>query len=136
MKKHWRVALMAVTASSLLLVPCAWAGLQVLRLEGPVGTALHWLEGGGDTVFAAGFSDTAFLRVETGMKTDEVIRLLGEPLETYANQNATMGHAADGLGWDTGLRRSRSPGDSSYSVRAVLFRNGLVLSRVSEFYVD
>jgi hypothetical protein len=136
MNKNWRVALIAVTASSLLLVPRAWPGLQVLRLEGPVGTVFHWLEGGGDTVFASGFSDIAFLRVETGMPIDEVIRLLGEPLDTYASQNAPMGHAADGVGWDTGLRWSRSPGDSSYSVRVVLFRNGRVVGRVSEFYVD
>lgn len=78
-----------------------------------------------DTEFAAGYSPLGFLRVRTGMTPAEVTGLLGSPLEQY-----TASDAKETWRW------TRSPHSSSYRMRAVVFRNGRVAEKYSEFYVD
>ena len=56
-------------------------------------------------------------RVAVGTTKDEVRKLLGEPKEKS-------------------FVFSRSKGDNSYHVRAVIFRDGRVTERTAEFYVD
>jgi hypothetical protein len=80
---------------------------------------------GDDTEFAPGYSALGFLRVRPGMSSDEVVRCIGEPLRRYPDAG--------------GVERwfwTRSPHDSSYRIRGVLFTNGRVVRRESEFYVD
>ena len=63
--------------------------------------------------------------MRAGMSSDEVVRCIGEPLRRYPD-------AAGGERW----LWTRSPHDSSYRIRAVLFRDRRVVRRESEFYVD
>src|SRR5687768_17458582 len=108
-----RRVLLVLSATALLFalfyLPRA---LQLIRLEGLVGTVFHVATGGGDTVYAVGFSDDRFLTIASGMTEREVLASLGEPLERYRPQ------ASDGQqSWDLGMRWSRSANDSDYSVR-------------------
>ena len=80
---------------------------------------------GDDTEFAPGYTTLGFLRIRQGMSSDEVVRCIGEPLRRYPDN-------AGGERWFW----TRSPHDSSYRIRAVLFRDGRVVTRESEFYVD
>ena len=77
-----------------------------------------------DTVYAPGYSDTAFRKVTVGMSQAEVLALLGPPISEWEScDNMAMG-------W------SRSPGDTHYRQRAVFFQNGVVTKSLSEFFVD
>ena len=77
-----------------------------------------------DTIYAPGYSDTAFRKVTVGMSQAEVLALLGPPISEWeACDNMAMG-------W------SKSPGDTHYRQRVVFFQNGVVTKTLSEFYVD
>jgi hypothetical protein len=78
-----------------------------------------------DTQFSPTYSATGFLRVSRGMREAEVEQLAGTPLERYQVEPGLYG-------W----RWTRSPHDSHYRVRSVLFRDGRVVNKASEFYVD
>jgi hypothetical protein len=84
--------------------------------------------GGGDTVFASGYSDTRFLRIRKGMTLQEVKFILGQPLDVYPVDYSAC--------CDMGMRWTRSAHDSSYRVRVLLFKNGVVVEKHAEFYVD
>ncbi|NOJ81898.1 outer membrane protein assembly factor BamE domain-containing protein [Myxococcus xanthus] len=78
------------------------------------------------THFAPGYSWLAFRRVQPGMSRDEVVKLLGEPMEVHDRPT-------QGALW----RYSKSPTDSHYSLRVVFFSDGGVVTRVAhEYYVD
>lgn len=79
-----------------------------------------------DTEFAQGYSALGFWLVTVGMSPDEVLDRLGPPLERYPISESR----------DEGWRWSRSPHDGSYRVRVVIFREGRVAAKHSEFYVD
>jgi len=127
-----RPVLLAVSAIALLFALLNFnRAVEVIRLEGADGAVQHIITGGGDTVYAAGFSDDRFLKISSGMSDGEVVESLGEPLDRYYPQ------AIDGVQpWTSGMRWSRSANDSHYSVRAVLFNEGRVVRRISEYYVD
>lgn len=79
-----------------------------------------------DTVFAAGYSAIGFLRVHSKMSRDEVRGLLGDPLQVRTDEE----HREFWL-------YARSPKGSNFRVRTVIFgADGLVVQRMSEFYVD
>jgi hypothetical protein len=78
-----------------------------------------------DTEYAVGYSDARFREVEIGMTENDVTQLLGAPLETRSLEN-------DMESW----RYSRSPTDTSYRIRSVLFERGRVEAIYHEFYVD
>ncbi|NOK05560.1 MULTISPECIES: outer membrane protein assembly factor BamE [Myxococcus] len=78
------------------------------------------------THFAPGYSWLAFRRVQPGMSRDEVVKLLGEPMKVH--DTPTQG---------TLWLYSKSPTDSHYSRRMVVFSNSGVVMRVAhEYYVD
>lgn len=78
------------------------------------------------THFAPGYSWLAFRRVQPGMSRDEVVKLLGEPMEVH--DTPTQG---------TSWLYSKSPTGSHYSLRTVAFSNsGVVADVVHEYYVD
>ncbi len=117
----------------LVVVVLAWPVFrlqQLVRLEGVGGAAAHMLLRGGDTVFASRFRDGAFLGVTLGMSADQVLAVLGEPLERYRPEAGVQ------PSWDEGMRWSRSASDSHYAIRAVTFSDGVVVDRHSGFYVD
>jgi len=78
-----------------------------------------------DTEYAPGYSDQAFRTIKVGMTTQEVLAILGPPLEA-----ASLGGTRETWRW------SRSPGDKSYRVRAIVFEAGKVMKIKREFYVD
>jgi len=80
-----------------------------------------------DTVYSPKYSDNAFKQINIGMSEAEVKRLLGEPIETYPPDK-----------WrdSKSLRYSHSPGDTHYRIRNINVKDGIVISKYSEFYVD
>jgi hypothetical protein len=82
-----------------------------------------------DTVYAPGYSDTAFRKIHAGMPESEVKALLGAPISLYpAYQNT-------GQDWTTWCY-SDSPGDTHYRIRAIRMKDGVVIGKHAEFYVD
>jgi hypothetical protein len=103
----------------------AVASLPFVFLDGWPGALLPlMLED--DTEFASGYSPLRFWLIGKGMTREEVIARLGEPLERGALEQSG----------EQVWRWSRSPHDSSYRIRAVLFRDVRVVETHSEFYVD
>lgn len=78
-----------------------------------------------DTQYATGYSHVAFRKVQARMSTEQVLALLGSPLEKYEVEGAREG-------W----RWTRSPGDRSYRVRVVIFEERRVAEIINYFYVD
>jgi len=77
--------------------------------------------------WAPGYSALGFWRVRRGMTPDEVLALVGEPLERYEVRDER------GL---TGWRWTRNPLSTHHKVRVVLFRNDRVVEKLSLFYLD
>jgi hypothetical protein len=129
MNRHYFVLCAAVAI--LVVVEDFSRAQQLLRLEGAAGTLFHVVTGGGDTIYAGGFTDVRFLQVREGMSESQVIALLGEPLERYRPRpnDGTQTRSV-------GMRWSRSANDSHYSIRVVLFKDGRAVDRRSEFYLD
>ena len=80
-----------------------------------------------DTVYAEGYTDEGFRQVHIGMSETEVRQLLGDPLETYMPRQGVN---------RTSLQYSRSPGNTHYRIRAIFIRDGRVISKKVEFWVD
>jgi hypothetical protein len=121
-----RKTLTATICSALVLA--AAAAVHFRSLDGLDGL-LFGLAFTEDTVYAAGYSDSAFRSVRLGMPESEVHSLLGPPLERWAITDSPRGA-------DRGERWSRSPGDTHYRCRVVQFGGGRVVAKHSEFYVD
>lgn len=76
------------------------------------------------TVYAPNYKEDAFRKLSLGMSKQDVIRVLGPPLEK---------DTCDGLErW----RYSGSSSDSHYRVRQLIFKNGHVVERTAFYLVD
>jgi hypothetical protein len=79
------------------------------------------------TEFARGYSWPGFRRVRAGETKEEVVKLIGVPLERKADP-ATR---------EERWFYSRSPIDSHYSIRVVIFSaEGRVTKVLHEYYID
>ncbi len=130
---RFRIATLKMRKSLILVVllTCALAvalAVHLRSLDGLDGLLFGTLLSE-DTVYAPGYSDSGFRKVRPGMSVAEVYALLGAPLEQWTI-------AADSAGPDMGQRWSRSPGDTHYRCRVVLYYRGTVVEKHSEFYVD
>jgi hypothetical protein len=114
--RRFIIASAAASLAFLLLV-------HVLTLDGLDGLFFEAITPD-DTQFVSGYSALGFWRVQEGMTVEQVRQLVGAPLERYPIAN------------DTGWRWTRSPHDSNYRIRAVLFVNGRVSEKLSEYYID
>lgn len=114
--------------------------IAALSLTGFLAGVHHWaLDGVGglifggmlseDTVYAAGYSDSGFRHVTLGMSRSDVEALIGAPQKEWAFDQKTD-HPGVGARW------SYSPGDTNFRCRVILFRNGVVVEKHTEFYVD
>ena len=121
--KIYRSAAIAVTlcASGFLAYICE-------PLDGYRGWFLSQLAQKEDTVYAPQYSNAGFRKIAVGMTDEDVIRLVGKPLETYS---VSLG-GKQYIGW----RFSRSANGASYRIRALLFREGRVSKIFREFYLD
>jgi hypothetical protein len=82
------------------------------------------------TEYASGYSDSAFRHVASGMTSQQVVKLLGPPLDQF-----DVSSRPDDLTITT-WRYSRSTNDSHFTMRLVQFQDGAVMRKVSEYYVD
>ena len=76
------------------------------------------------TIFAAGYTDSAWRSVQKGMTTGTVHRLLGVPL--ILQHTMRPGHP-DETRWEY----SDKSGTASYRQRVIVFSNGKVVDRVT-----
>jgi hypothetical protein len=143
----------ASTALLLLLGLTIGGCAHVLLLDGLTGAVLPVFYGD-DTIYARGYSDTKFRRITTGMTPAEVVALLGRPLREVREYEHRAGRLAVEIDEDGRVRSgappesdlgppsaavwsfTKTPNDSSYRVRVVRFRNGLVERIIHEYYVD
>jgi len=115
-----------VTIGSLLAILIGiLTSVHFYSLDGLVGLIFSHV--GDTTVYSKSYTDAAFRKVRIGMTESEVLGILGEPLETY-----TIEHMPKA----TGMRWSKTPDDSSYAVRVIIFEEGKVKERISEYYID
>ena len=76
------------------------------------------------TNYAPGFQEQAFDEICIGDDKDEVLKVLGNPLQQDVR---------DGLErW----RFTESRADSHYRMRQITFENGIVVSKQSYYYID
>jgi hypothetical protein len=106
-----------------LALAAALAGLNSYLLDGVVGNALALL--GEDTVYSVQYTDAGFRQVSLGMSEQQVSSLLGAPLF-----NRPL--PSEEYSWIY----SRTANDSSFRVRAIVFKKGSVIEIHHEFYVD
>lgn len=78
------------------------------------------------TVYASGYSGWSFRHVHIGMTSNEVVSLLGSPLETGALPDE---------GCVTWLYSNKKR-DTSYHVRTIVLKGGVVSEIIAEFYLD
>lgn len=78
-----------------------------------------------DTEYAPGYTDRGWRALRIGMTQGEVTAIIGEPLQLWTNEDASVG-----------MRWSRSPGDTDYRCRVLQFKDGRVTEKHSEYYVD
>jgi outer membrane protein assembly factor BamE (lipoprotein component of BamABCDE complex) len=77
-----------------------------------------------DTVWASGYSDEGFRSVRLGMTRSEVHNLLGPPIESTP---------WEGQSWENW---TYSPADTNYQVRDVVFKDDVVVRKISEYWVE
>jgi len=106
-----------------MAIACSAYVAHVSLLDGIDGTLLSALLGD-DTVYAAGYSDAKFQQVALGSSKEEVLSILGPPLETGVHNGEHI------------LRYAQSAHDSNYHVRVIVLRDDRVLEKLHEFYVD
>ena len=103
-------------------------GVRAWPIDGTEGLVLGVLLGE-DTVYAPRYSDSGFRHVVLGMSRSQVEALIGAPQRKWPTDEHTD-HP------DVGARWSYSPGDTHFRCRVLLFRNGVVVEKHSDFYVD
>ena len=121
---HWRTAtrMRASAVAAVLLT----AALPVVLLDGwPA--SLWSLSVEQDTEYARTYSAVGFWVLRPGMTQERVLALVGEPLERYA---------VPGQPEEEVWRWTRSPGGTSYRVRAIDFRSGKVIAKYAQFHFD
>jgi hypothetical protein len=80
-----------------------------------------------DTEYSSGYSDRGFREVRVGLTEQQVLELVGKPLEVHPSYPGFP---------ETGWQYSRSPGSHSFHLRSVYFRDGLVSKIVDRNYAD
>ena len=78
-----------------------------------------------DTEYAKGYSDLRFRQISVGDTQERVVDVLGEPLIKGKSRNR-------GEWWNY----SRSPGSTHYLYRGLQLKDGVVVAKISHFYVD
>ena len=116
---------LATALSLVILVAMARSVIADCILDGPRGIIAAILMAD-STVYSDGYSSLGFLRIKNGMTSDDVIGLVGIPL--YQGRDCHE----EGVLWVYGTTDT----DSSYHVRTVVLVKGIVVGKISEFYID
>jgi hypothetical protein len=109
------ILLISVTLGPILLV----CGLDRLLYDGA------WSLLPEDTEYAPAFSEKGFRALRAPLRADEVVQVIGEPLEKIR----------DGTGREF-WTYSRSPSDTHYRRRRVVLLGETAIECIHEFYVD
>ena len=110
----------------------AWASDWLAR----VGEAVLPHLDPGDTEYAPGFDEEAFVRIPIGATEGEVLQKLGEPLAKKSFSEPLMQQSFQGphTVW---YYSQHGPSSKSHFVRALLFdQQGRVARRLRRYYVD
>lgn len=141
----WFNLIQVVTVPLILLAGMIWAAkafkkrftvrrmmVAVLLLGFGLGTARCWVRYNFATVYASGYSETQFRRVQIGMTRTKVESILGRPLR---NDSISQG----GSNYETWIYSEPPPSGTigdNYWRRWVIFENGKVSAIVDDYYVD
>ena len=123
-----RTTSMANCLKHLLLVIIVFVMYEIVSLDGIIGL-LGPILFGDTTIYSDRWNYWRYRSVKRGMTVDEVTQLLGEPLNKTDNEFWPDGP-------DFIFHYSRSSCDSHYRERSIGFKNGRVVKKYSEFYVD
>ncbi len=130
----------AITAVLVAALTIAYHASPISTLDGIGGYV--WPLGFPDTtVYSENYSHRAFRAVEAEMNEDDVLAFLGEPYEIWYRDpdfQRTYDRRAIQPSSDITYiwRYSHSPNDSHYRMRHVHIKDGIVVRRHSEYYVD
>ena len=89
---------------------------------------------GEDTRYSKEFSDFKFDLIRSGMTKDEVICLLGEPLNYFKPYD--FPGADPGKMHYLALQYSDSPSSTHYRLRQIVINGNVVIDKIGYFYVD
>ncbi len=123
-----RVSRLGVALIALGVSLAAFHHLVLDGIPGLVGSKLF----AEDTVYASGYSDRAFRRVQTGMTMKQVVELLREPVCVRTDPYALAKFSGSTECW----AYSHSPSDTNYRIRLICFRDGLVRAKRAEYWFD
>lgn len=122
MKRHGKVLSVCAILSIILFM----AGTHVYLLDGIDGWLFRMLQEEDNTCFAVGYTDEAFRSLRTGMSSEVVVSLVGQPLGIYDLPNGS------GVIW----QYSQKIKHRSFRARNVIFREDKVAEIVSNYYID
>lgn len=134
MAKRLGIIFLATILFSLLLGLYYHSAVDRIRMDG-YSAEVFDLFLATDTQYADGYSHEGFSRIKVGMKEQEVLDILGEPLarwRPYDHPNTPFPERKHFVG----LEYSRSPSTRNYRLREVFLDNGVVADMVGFFYHD
>lgn len=112
-----------ITVLSILLLITSVGGIigNRLYLDGLYGCLAKFLFKD-TTVFSIGYSDKHFKELTIGMKLNQAVEIMGDPV------------LIDNIGNVLRLHYSSSPSDSHYSARQLYFQNGQLID-IKHYYI-
>ena len=113
---------------TIAITPRLLTGIENYSEDG-IGGIVGGLLAPEDTVYSSGYTLNRWKRVRVGMSRSEVEAILGPAQLMYPIQNAQDGP-------DMAGRWSYSPGDTHFRCRVLMFRDGVVVRKYSEYYID
>ena len=120
--RSWRWCFSVAAAATVVVL----VGVQVIALDGLVGTFFSpILVDGGE--YAPRYSGAGFWRISKGMTQEEVLDLIGPPLEEWR-----LPGEPDVVRWSW----TRDPNSTNHRIRTVAFENNHVVEKHAEYYVD
>ncbi len=122
-RRH-RIRILLVIISVTFVV--VYAILSWWPLDGISGVFASMFSREDTTVYAPGYTDQSFRKIEIGMDRREVYDLLGNPIRKteLETQNKQLEE------W------SYSPNDSDFRRREIIFRDGVVVDKNAEYWLD
>ena len=125
---------MSVKKKILLAIGLIFVAGVVAHLFLPDGLdGWFFLSGNGDTtVYAPGYTDSAFRHVHVGMTEAEVRKLLVPPLDVWEIRSRDDTIRVEGIG----MAWAKSSVKGNYRIRSLFLTNGVVAKKFKEYWID